>query len=45
MAGEIGGWFFTAASWTFLVTVSVLALLLVVRTAASMLRGEVCVPE
>lgn len=45
MAGEIGGWFFTAASWTFLVTVSALALLLVVRTAASMLRGEVCVPE
>ncbi|MGD9959386.1 SLAC1 anion channel family protein [Nocardioides sp.] len=45
MAGEIGGWFFTAASWTFLVAVTALIALLAVRTTVSMLRGEICVPE
>jgi tellurite resistance protein len=45
MAEQVGGWFFTAATWAFLVAVSALVSLLVVRTATSMVRGEVCVPE
>jgi len=45
MTDVVGGWFFTAASWTFLVAVSALIALLVLRTVASMARGEICVPE
>jgi tellurite resistance protein len=41
----VGGWFFTAASWTLLVAVTALVALLVLRTAAGMARGEICVPE
>lgn len=45
MADEVGGWFFTVASWTFLIAVSALIGLLVTRTAAAMVRGQICVPE
>lgn len=45
MAGEIGGWFFTGAVWTLLVAVTALIAMLVVRTAAAMVRGEICIPE
>lgn len=45
MAGEVGGRFFTAASWLFLTAVTALVALLAVRTAAAMLRGRICVPE
>lgn len=45
MADEVGGWFFTVASWTFLIAVSALVGLLVTRTATAMIRGQICVPE
>lgn len=45
MAEQIGGWFFTAATWTLLTGTSALVALLVVRTAAGMIRGQICVPE
>lgn len=45
MARESGGWFFTGASWVFLVAVTALILLLTVRTVADMARGRICVPE
>lgn len=45
MVDLVGGWFLTGAAWVFLVAVSALVVLLTVRTAASMVRGDVCVPE
>ncbi|HSN06547.1 MAG TPA: SLAC1 anion channel family protein [Candidatus Angelobacter sp.] len=45
MAGAVGGTFFTAAAWTLLIAVSALVLVLAARTAAAMLRRQVCVPE
>lgn len=45
MADAIGGWFFTTATWILLTAVSALVTLLVVRTAAGMIRGQICVPE
>lgn len=45
MAAQVGGWFLVAAAWVTLVTVTALIGVLVARTAASMVRGEICVPE
>ncbi len=45
MAAQVGGWFFTAATWTLLIGVTALITLLVVRTVAGMVRGQICVPE
>lgn len=45
MADEIGGSFFTAATWILLTAVTALIALLVIGTAAGMFRRQICVPE
>lgn len=42
---EHGGGFFTALSWLLLTVLSIVLLLLTLRTLKAMLRGEICVPE
>ena len=45
MSHLVGGWFLEGLAWVLLAGVTCLILLLVVRTAAAMVRGEICVPE